>query len=116
MLGSLDFVLLHVEDIAAARAFYTEKIGLTVKSETPNFVQFEADGAATFALSHAVQPTPTTTVELWWQVADVDATHAALVAQHVEITSEPHDLPFGRTFAVKDPAGNVVNFYKSSQR
>ena len=116
MSGTLDFVLLHVEDIAAARAFYTEKLGFTVKDENPTFIQFATDGGAIFALSKETPATPTSTVELWWQVADVDATHAGLVAQHVEITSEPHDLPFGRTFAVKDPAGNVVNFYKSSQR
>ena len=115
MSGTLNFVLLYVEDIAAARAFYTEKIGFTVKSEIPNFVQFEADGAATFALSQASQPTPTTTIGLWWQVADADAIHATLVERQVEITSEPKDEPFGRAFSLKDPEGNIVNFYQPRQ-
>ena len=33
MTGQLNFVVLHVRDMAAARAFYTEKLGLGVVAE-----------------------------------------------------------------------------------
>ncbi len=110
MLNGLTFVILPVRDIAKARAFYTEKLGLTVKGAQPGFVQFEQpEGAgATFALSEAADAAPTAAPELWWYVDSADATHAALVKAGVTIASAPRDEPFGRTLSITDPEGNTV--------
>ena len=40
MVQGLSFVIVHVPDVAAARAFYTEKLGFAVDAEQPGFVQF----------------------------------------------------------------------------
>lgn len=115
MTGHLNFMILHVRDMAAARAFYTEKLGLAVVAESPAFIQFEAVGGSSFSLQADEQAAPTQTIELWWEVGDVDAEHAALTKRGVEIVSGPQDMPFGRTLSVKDPEGNVLNFYKLHQ-
>jgi predicted enzyme related to lactoylglutathione lyase len=104
MIQGLQYVILHVDDLEAARAFYTGKLGFSVELEAPGFLQFKQPGAgATFAVSRAeagLDP-----IELWWFVDDADATHAELQANGVEIVTPPHDEPFGRALAIKDPSG-----------
>jgi predicted enzyme related to lactoylglutathione lyase len=110
MVSGLNFVVAHVPNLAEARTFYTGKLGLTVTGEQPGFVQFaqpEGQGA-TFALSEAADAKPVADPELWWYVESADATYAALVKAGVTIASEPKDEPFGRTLAIKDPAGNTI--------
>lgn len=115
MQDQLNFVLLYVRDIAAERDFYTQKVGLELEANSPTFVQFRAQGAAAFALLPGEHPTPTATIELWWQTDDVDGTHARLASQGVEMVSAPHDLPFGHVFSIKDPEGNLMNFWHPRQ-
>ena len=86
MNNGLRFVVRHVTDIAAARAFYTEKLGLEVEVEQPGFVQFKALGGAPFAVSlESADPVAvelpggqSEALELWWYVDDADASHAEL--------------------------------------
>jgi predicted enzyme related to lactoylglutathione lyase len=110
MVSGLNFVLVHVPNLAEVRAFYTEKLGLTVAGEQPGFVQFaQPEGrGATFALSEMAGARPIADPELWWYIDNADATYAALVKAGVTIAGEPKDEPFGRAFSIKDPAGNTV--------
>jgi predicted enzyme related to lactoylglutathione lyase len=104
MIQGLQFVILHVDDLEAARAFYTGKLGFAVELEVPGFIQFKQPGAgATFAVS-PVEP-GLDPIELWWFVDDADATHADLLAKGVKIVTPPHDEPFGRAMAIEDPSG-----------
>ena len=110
MLQGLQFVMVHVPDVQQARAFYTEKMGFVVEDEQPDFVQFKAAQGATFAIAKgAVTPTVEGEgIELWWFVDDADATYAELAAKDVQVGGQPIDEPFGRTFSLKDPAGNTL--------
>ena len=113
MNSSVQFIVRHVTDIAAARAFYTEKLGFEVEAEQPGFVQFKAPGGAPFAISLAsADPVAaelpggqSEALELWWYVDDADATCAELKDRGVEIVFPPKAVPFGRAFAIKDAAG-----------
>lgn len=111
MLTGLSFVLVHVDNVAEARTFYSETLGLTVEDEAPGFVQFarpSGQGAA-FAIIERSAETP----ELWWDVENADAAHAELVRRGVEVLSAPEDKPFGRAFAIKDPAGNTLHLLQA---
>lgn len=116
MVQGLSFVIVHVPDVAAARTFYTEKLGFTVQDEQPGFVQFKRRGAdgATYALGQT-PPGAAEGPELWWFVDDADASHAELAALGVEIVNPPTDEPFGRAFAIKDLAGNTLNMLQPRQ-
>ena len=108
--NGLQFVLAHVADLAMARAFYTEKLGLTIAAEQPGFVQFAQPGGkgAWFALSEDANARPFSDPEFWWYVADADSACADLNERGVEIVEQPHDMPFGRVFTIHDPAGNTI--------
>jgi len=110
MMQGLQFVMLHVPDVARARAFYTEQLGFAIEDETPDFVQFKRPeaGGATVALGKG-DADPATSTELWWFVADADAAHRELVGRGVTTATAPEDAPFGRTFTVRDPGGNVLS-------
>jgi predicted enzyme related to lactoylglutathione lyase len=114
---ALELALVHVADIDVARAFYTEKLGLEADPEQsgPNFVLFQRpDGVgSSLALSAGDAVAPSNGIELWWYVDDADATHDDLVARGVEVASPLADMPFGRTFSIKDPSGNVLYFLQS---
>ncbi len=119
-LGSLNFVFLHVPDVAAVRSFYVETLELELVDENTTFLMFRhADGATLgigvdtesfFKAKHTVDET--SPVELWWQVEDADAVHATLVERGVRIVTEPKDEPFGRALAFADPAGNILCAYQ----
>jgi predicted enzyme related to lactoylglutathione lyase len=114
MIQGLSFIVNHVDDITAARAFYTEKMGFAVETDLPDFVQFTQPGGATYAIARTT-PTERGT-ELWWFVDDADATHAALAAKGVETVVPPHDEPFGRAFVVKDNSGNALSMLQLPAR
>ena len=113
--GNLDFVVLNVPDLAAARAFYTEQFGLAVDTESPAFIQFRRAAGAVFALQPATNATSYTGLELWWNVENADQAHDELAARGVPIAEPLRDLPFGRVFAVSDPAGNILRFLQPRQ-
>lgn len=117
MLTGLNFILLHVSDVEQARTFYTEKLGLVVEDQQPDFVQFQQPmgNGAIFALSKSSDNATLQGAELWWYVDDANKTFADLVAQGTEVVSKPVDEPFGRVFAIKDPAGHTLHMLQLPQ-
>ena len=53
-------------------------------------------------------------VELYLLVDDVDAAYQTWRARGVEMVTEPHDEPFGRTFAFRDADGRVLHAYAAA--
>jgi predicted enzyme related to lactoylglutathione lyase len=102
MIHGMQFVLVHVPEVAAVEAFYTGTLGLSVAARNTGFLQLAPEGGASVAFGEAPGRDP---VELWWYVDDAEAELARLQAQGVEIAQPIVDMPFGRTFAIKDPAG-----------
>ncbi len=118
MIAGLEFVLIHVADVAAAKTFYMEKLGLQIAAERPDFLQFTQEpGGAIFAIGQGDGPrTSDGGIELWWRVSDADATYRELIAKGVESLAEPQDMPFGRAFSAKDPAGNRISMFEPPSR
>ncbi|HZS77590.1 MAG TPA: VOC family protein [Ktedonobacteraceae bacterium] len=110
MLQQLDFVMLYATNFEEAVNFYTQKLDMEIDDQAPGFVQFKRydDKGAVFALTAQGDGTPVHNAELWWLVDNADATHDDLVAKGIEIAEPLQDQPFGRTFAIKDPAGNTL--------
>ena len=113
-IGPLNFILLHSSDIAQARAFYVDALGMAVESETAAFLQMTASGEPGLSLAFTARESgvATTGRVLWWQVDDIDALRARLVGQGVRIAAEPQDEPFGRTLSFADPEGNILSAFQ----
>ncbi len=105
----LNFIMIHVADVAAAKKFFTEKLELEVEMEQPDFVQFKLAGGNGAALAVGKgDTTPDIGTELWWYVENANQAFDTLRQRDVAVKEPLHDMPFGRTFSIEGPGGYVL--------
>ena len=102
-------VSINVDDVPAAVAFYTGPLGMTVRTDRPDF---GFDGAwldAGAQQIHLIEATAPADLgqHVALHVADIDASVAELRADGVEVT-DPMPVGTGRQAFLHDPAGNLV--------
>ena len=90
----------YVANLEEAKRFYTDVIGLKVEREHPNFVQFDH-----FAIANDTAIGELRERELYWLVDDVESAFAEL-SKKCEITMPLKELPFGKVFGIRGPAGD----------
>lgn len=109
----LAFALYHVSDVARARRFYGETLGLKTCMEmefAPGqwWVEFDIGGPSALAITNFESPAtnagPSPGVAL--EVTNYDEALARLQAAGVALTWGPNESPLCHCFAVKDPDGN----------
>ncbi|MFO1317720.1 MAG: VOC family protein [Burkholderiales bacterium] len=111
-----------VHDVDAALAFYTGPLGFAlVERRGPPFAMVRRDdltlwlaGPGTSAqrpLPGGAQPVPGGWNRLVLEVADLDATVAALRAAGVPFRGDVVSGPGGRQVLVEDPSGNPVELF-----
>ncbi len=93
------FIVEYTKDIEAAKRFYTDVLGLEVQRAHPTFVQFD-----TFALASDAPVGGNGEPELYWLVEDAEGAFRELSGK-AEVTVPLKQMPFGKVFAIKDPAG-----------
>jgi predicted enzyme related to lactoylglutathione lyase len=96
------FVLEYVTDIEAARRFYVDIVGLEVERQAPAFIQFK-----NFAIASDASLTGTREPEVYWLVDDVDAVYNQ-ISPKTEVIFPLKQMPFGKVFGIKDPAGKPL--------
>lgn len=107
-------VSVPVSDVARARSFYVETLGLVVLRDEAmgpdmRWVQLQPkDGGATVALVTWFDAMPPGSVQgLMLAVDDIDAEHARLTAAGASV-SPVDEQPWGRFTMLQDPDGNGV--------
>jgi predicted enzyme related to lactoylglutathione lyase len=98
------FALEYVADIAAAKRFYVDVLGLEVEREAPVFIQFKDQAGARFAIASDAPLSGGRGPELYWAVDDAAAAFEAL-APRAEVHLPLTHRPFGTVFGLTDPAG-----------
>ena len=81
---------LPMQDLERARAFYADKLGLEPAEERPGGLRYQC-GSGVFALFVSAGAAAGTHTQMSWEVADLEATVAALRARGVVF--EEYDLP-----------------------
>jgi catechol 2,3-dioxygenase-like lactoylglutathione lyase family enzyme len=95
---------LPVKDLARARRFYSEKLGLEPTEERPGGLLYRCSSGS-FALFESAGAAAGTHTQMAWEVADIDATVAALRTRGVVF--EEYDLPGLKTVnGIADIEGN----------
>jgi predicted enzyme related to lactoylglutathione lyase len=108
------YAYIPARDMARARKFYEEKVGLTAKEETNGGVVFEfAGGTACF-----LYPTPNAGTsqasQAFWSVQDVDGLITKLKARGVVF--EDYDMPGEKSAAGAITAGGAkAAWFKDSE-
>jgi catechol 2,3-dioxygenase-like lactoylglutathione lyase family enzyme len=112
------------QDLARARAFYSEKLGLEVAEEDPTGVIFQA-GPDQFTLFQSRGAASGSHTQMGWDVADVEAEVAELKSRGV--TFEEYDMPGfktensiatipgGKGGWFKDSEGNLLSVFRRQE-
>ena len=110
-------VSLNVTDVDAALAFYTEVLGLAVRSDRPAFGFGGAWLDAGAQQIHLIEAPPPANLgqHLALRVAGLDATVAELRQHGLEVTDASPVGPGRQAFLV-DPSGNAVELYERVER
>ena len=95
------FALEYVPNVEPVKRFCTDVLGLEVEREAPTFVQFRHAG---FALTSDESMDGSRDPELWWLVDDAEAAFGEL-SRRAEVSMPLRQMPFGKCFGIKDPAG-----------
>jgi len=117
--GGIAAITLFVEDLGAAKQFYTEVFGLPVSFEDESSVVFTfgetlvnllvtAEAPELVAPAPVAGPDAGVRFQFTVGVDDVDAMAAELERRGVELLNGPVDRPWGiRTASFRDPGGHV---------
>src|SRR5438270_11456584 len=120
MLGEAPiFPILLSTDMAASRAFYHDRLGLEIISESEERILLRSGGGTGLLISLSTVGTSDTQTQVAWRVPDIRAAIADLRARGVRIEDyEPPDTPtadgvadMGHSWAAWfiDPSGNVLS-------
>jgi predicted enzyme related to lactoylglutathione lyase len=113
VIKGLTYAIVTTDDVPRARQFFTEKLGLSTEDDLgDSFSQFTTRAGSPWAIMSRPDYATPRSAELYLEVDDVDAAHRLWKDRGVELVTEPHDEPFGRTFAFKDPDGRVMHAWK----
>ena len=106
------FAVYHVTDVAAARKFYGETLGLQICAEmefAPGkwWIEFDA-GPSALAITNFEVPNANVgkSPGVALEVANYDEALALIRAAGIGFSSGPNEYPVCRSCAVKDPDGN----------
>jgi predicted enzyme related to lactoylglutathione lyase len=102
-------IVLHpVSDLASAKAVYTALLGIAPQADSPYYVGFEAEGQHIGLVPGGGAQGMTSPVT-YWQVADIEAKLAEVIAAGATVKEAPHDVGGGRLVAsFADLDGNVL--------
>ncbi|WP_318212486.1 VOC family protein [Streptomyces sp. SJL17-1] len=97
----------HADDLAAARTWYSEVLGIEPYFERPEYIEFRlGDHRQELGISRT--PSAPAGVVAYWHVDDVDAELARLLDLGAKEHEPLRDYGDFRAGAVLDPFGNVL--------
>ncbi len=110
MLIKIPYITLWARKFDECVSFYKNTLGLPVELEKENFVQFTTSGTKLYIhRTDDSQPLRSHTVEIHFEVDDVDKTYQNLKEKGVTFKSAPQNMPWGnRLAAFRDPEGYVI--------
>ncbi|MGE3541276.1 MAG: VOC family protein [Candidatus Tectimicrobiota bacterium] len=119
-LQAADYIILLVDDLERALAFYTQVLGLPLGHRAREYAQlrtgttrlglYTREAMARLLGVPLQRPEPEAAgFELGFKVPDVDAAFAELLAAGVTAVTPPTTRPWGqRTAYVRDPDGHLI--------
>ncbi len=110
-------LMLYVHDLQKSFEFYSNVAGLPTVPEMSDehFIVLRPSGGSLIALEdvHVVKnPThPAGSMEIGFEVDDIDRVYQDWKAKGAEIVEEPGPMPFGSAFLARDPEGHYITVY-----
>lgn len=119
MFKRVAFTMYPVTEMARARAFYEEVLGLPASKAgaTSPWVEFDLPGGGCLAITNVSDSKPSASAGgmVALEVEDLDGLVADLKAKGAEIAGEGIEGPGCHMAVVKDPDGNAIILHKLKQ-
>jgi predicted enzyme related to lactoylglutathione lyase len=118
MLLQLESVVLFVNDIDAAAAWYAELLGVPVAHENPRYAFVRTSHGVNIGFHPADTKNPggVPGTTPYWEVVDFDAALATLLARGATLHRGPAVTDFGARVALLiDPFGNTLGLNQRSR-
>ena len=117
MLKQLKRIVYPVPDLASAKAWYSEVLGVPPLFDAPFAVIF-AVGPCSLSLTPAAAPdqVSATGLEVYWEVDDVEAALEVLIGKGARLHTPMRAMLNIRTARVTDPFGNVLGLTDQGSR
>jgi catechol 2,3-dioxygenase-like lactoylglutathione lyase family enzyme len=108
----LDHLNLPVSNLQRSRDWWVRSLGLKVEFEMPDTGSVALNDGEGFAIFLQEKPNVASNgVALWFQVDDVDATHAAWTARGVRFNHGPQKNFWGYGPELADPDGYLIRLW-----
>ncbi len=109
-LRTLSYITLWVVKFEEVKRLYRDVLGLPVAEDKPGFIMFQTEGSRlAFHKLPKAPPLTRLSVELHFEVRDVDETFEALKKKGVKFEEKPANMPWGtRMASFLDPEGYRV--------
>jgi lactoylglutathione lyase len=112
----VNYAIVFVSDTTRSVTFYRDVIGLSLKFESPEWTEFNTEGA-TLALhasrasgdARASEDLPTGRCRPGFSVADLDDFHRRMIANKVRCLQEPKETFRARIAHYVDPDGLAIS-------
>jgi len=109
----LSHLFVTVGDLAEARRFWTEVIGLDVLADEDEYLRVGGGGGFSMGIERAAEGDEPE-VEVVVRVADVDASYERLQALGIACDGPPEDMPWGaRHVWLRGPDGRRISLFSS---
>jgi catechol 2,3-dioxygenase-like lactoylglutathione lyase family enzyme len=107
-----DHLNLPVRDLDRSRAWWVSTLGLKVEFEVPDTRTVALNDGEGFAIFLQEKPDVVPTgIALWFQVDDVDATHAAWSTRGIAFVHPPQKNFWGYGPELADPDGYLIRLW-----
>jgi catechol 2,3-dioxygenase-like lactoylglutathione lyase family enzyme len=112
----LSHLFMHVVDLAEARRFYVDLLGLDVLLEEPGYLRIGTADGWHIGMEEVPDKVGSTGIELVIRVDDVDRAYDILRAAEIEFETGPQDMPWGARHAwLRDPSGYRLSIYSRTR-
>jgi predicted enzyme related to lactoylglutathione lyase len=115
MIKRIAFTVYPVRDMARARQFYENDLGLAVSMNfLDRWVEYELAGGvfAITTMAEGIRPAADAGGSIAFEVDDVDALTEQLRGKGVKVLVEPFSTPVCRMGVVADPEGNALTLHR----
>jgi predicted enzyme related to lactoylglutathione lyase len=109
----LETVVQFCSDVARSTSWYSKLLGEQPTPYETTYFRF-GSGSGYLILAPAAPGTVHGGSGVWFEVDDVDAAHAALVADGFAFNEAPFSIAPGRLVTLLDPDGNLVGLIDNS--
>lgn len=117
MLRKIDCVMIRVDDVEAAAAYYREVFGLRPRWSGDESIGLVFPESDTEIVLHS-NPNIPSSVEVYYLVDDVVAAVAGYAAKGCRVLVEPFDITIGKCAVLQDPFGTrlcILDMTKGSR-